>query len=78
MARNGIRSKSSMHQKIMNVLFGESSAKNIPTNWKSWPEPQRSIYSRLFANRYILVPGNEYKNIRKMLNNWYPNCRLDD
>lgn len=77
MARNGVRSKSSMHQKFMSVLFGESSAKNVPTDWKSWPEPQRSIYSRLFAKGYILVPGNEYKRIRETLNKWYPNCRLD-
>lgn len=77
MARDGIRSKSSMHQKIMGVLFGEKPAQNVPTNWKLWPEPQRSIYSRIFANGYILVPANEYKNIRKTLKDWYPNCKFD-
>ena len=66
------RSADSMHQKIMTVLFGSAEAAKQPTTWSKWPEPQRSIYSRMFASGLILVSGAEYKDVLKTIKSWYP------
>jgi len=85
MARDGKRNPDSMHQKVMEILFGKKDSASIPTDWHSWPNPQRAIYSRLFQHGYILVPGAEYKAVRKAIGqaadvadvvySWYPNSK---
>lgn len=48
------RNPASQHQMTMGILFGRK-ADQMPTDWTQWPEPQRSIYSRMLSKKYCFV-----------------------
>ena len=60
------RNPDSENQLNMAVLFGKD-ADNQPTDWHKWPEPQRSIYSRMLRNRYRFVPHALTKSLKALL-----------
>lgn len=41
------RDPNSKNQLIMAAFFGKKAA-DMPSHWTEWPEPQRSIYSRMW------------------------------
>lgn len=45
------RNPNSKNQLLMKVLFGSKQAAVTPSQWTKWPEPQRSIYSRMLSNK---------------------------
>lgn len=57
------RNPNSHHQRLMAVLFGKKEAAKLPTTWRLWPEPYRSIYSRLMASRQQLVDSRGLKQL---------------
>ena len=57
------RNPNSHHQRLMAVLFGKKEAAKLPTAWRLWPEPYRSIYSRMFASRQQLVDSERLKRL---------------
>jgi len=48
------RNPNSTNQRIMSLFFGDD-ANKYPSEWKKWPEPQRSIYSRMLSNSLTIV-----------------------
>ena len=58
------RNPNSKHQQLMTVLFGEADAAKQPTAWRKWPEPYRSIYSRMLASRLQLVDSGSLQQLR--------------
>ena len=58
------RNPNSQHQQLMAVLFGEADAAKQPTAWRKWPEPYRSIYSRMLAGRLQLVDSRSLTQLR--------------
>lgn len=42
------RDPNSKNQLLMTALFGKKQAAEMPSHWTEWPEPQRSIYSRMW------------------------------
>jgi hypothetical protein len=61
------RNPNSQHQLQMKLFFGED-AVNQPSDWTKWPEPQRSIYSRMLASRLTLVKCNFVKSLKAVKN----------
>lgn len=62
------RDENSDNQIIMKILFGKKAAKNQPTAWKEWPEPQRSIYSRMFSNHMMFFDNRIIKATNDLVN----------
>ena len=42
------RDPNSKNQLIMAALFGKKEVAKMPCHWRKWPEPQRSIYQRMW------------------------------
>lgn len=52
------RDSNSRNQVIMAALFGEE-AGNYSSRWSTWPEPQRSIYGRMFKAGQLIAYADE-------------------
>lgn len=59
------RSKDSIHQRLMEVLFGDDSDK-MTTKWTQWPDPYKSIYSRMLSKNRMVVDSDEYRKLKKL------------
>lgn len=52
------RDPNSRNQVIMTALFGEEAGK-YSSRWATWPEPQRSIYARMFQAGQLIAYADE-------------------
>jgi hypothetical protein len=70
------RNPNSDNQLTMAILFGKDEASNQPTNWRKWPEPYRSIYSRMLRNKVKFACSDFVNATEKYLlaNIEYVNC----
>jgi hypothetical protein len=61
------RNPNSENQINMSILFGKKEAAKQSSDWHKWPEPQRSIYSRMLGNRYRFVPHSLTTSLKALL-----------
>ena len=70
------RNPSSDNQMTMAIFFGKAEAASQPTDWRKWPEPYRSISSRMLRSKVKFAPSDFVNATEKYLlaNIGYANC----
>ena len=63
------------NQYIKKIFFGKDAA-NQSNVWRDWPEPQKSIYSRMFAERVMFFPNAIIKQLNKLVQSMADNGTL--
>lgn len=55
------------NQLIKEIFFGKADKDSYSNVWRDWPEPYKTIYSRMFNHGFTFYPGKVVKATEKLV-----------